>query len=241
MRRCNPQPKLAAVRRLPGVALLLAAAAAAVYASPALTTLLQYDRVAIASGQLWRLVTCHWTHWSVDHLLWDAVAFAFLAVLCERDGRRRLVVCLLVAAPVISIGLWWLEPQMLTYRGLSGVDSALFAMLAATIAREQIASRNWRWVAAVALVCAGFGAKVWYETATGATFFCDSVAGDFAPIPMAHVIGAVLGLLFAAAPRNGAQRRHSSTDDESHAATPCASSSAKRAARSPSLSCDRAH
>ncbi|MFH1528704.1 MAG: rhombosortase [Bacteroidota bacterium] len=126
MRWQDLQLNLAAVRRLPSVALLLAGAAAAIYANSDLTVWLQYDRAAIASGELWRLVTCHWTHWSVDHLLWDAVVFGFLAVLCERDGRLRLVACLLVAATLIPIGLWWSHPQMLTYRGLSGIDSALF-------------------------------------------------------------------------------------------------------------------
>ena len=43
--------------RLPGVSLLLAGAAVCLQCSPAALEWLQYDRAAIAGGELWRIVT----------------------------------------------------------------------------------------------------------------------------------------------------------------------------------------
>lgn len=37
--------------------------------------LLQYDRQAIADGQLWRVVTGHLVHIGLEHLAWDAAVF----------------------------------------------------------------------------------------------------------------------------------------------------------------------
>ena len=55
----------------PLVTLLLSAAVGAAWLLPSAATGLQYDRAALAAGQGWRIFTCHWTHFSLDHLLWD--------------------------------------------------------------------------------------------------------------------------------------------------------------------------
>ena len=47
------------------------------------------------------------------------------------------------AAFLIPLVLSIAEPQMSTYRGLSGIDSALFALLAALITRRAIMERDW--------------------------------------------------------------------------------------------------
>ena len=186
-----------AVRRFPGAALLLTVTAVAIHALPSLALWLQYDRTAMAAGQWWRLVTCHWTHWSWDHLLWDALVFAFLGALCERDGRGRFVICLITSAVMVPVAVWLACPYMVTYRGLSGVDSALFTLLVATIVKDKIAIRSWLWVVIALGISAAFGAKLIYEIVSGATFFSDSAAAGFVPVPVAHAVGAVIGLVCA--------------------------------------------
>ena len=195
MRWRNFTAKLAAVRRLPGAALLLTGVAVVIYATPAVTSALQYDRLAVASGQWWRLITGHWTHWSADHLWWDAVVFLFLSAICERAGRLRYLVCVFATALWISLALCWTQTNALTYRGLSGIDAALYVLLLGIIVREQLAVRGWTWIAVALLFFAGFVAKVGYEVVTGTTFFVDSTAGGFVPLPSAHAIGAAIGLL----------------------------------------------
>lgn len=195
MRTFAIQPDHPAARRLPGVALLLTVAAFAVYAAPPLSPWLQFSRPAIADGQWWRLFTCHWTHWSLDHLMWDALVFVVLGILCERISRARMVVCLVVSAAAIPSVVWWLNPGLENYRGLSGLDSALFTLLLVALARSAIAERRWCGVAISMVMLAMFGGKVIYETVTGATIFADHVAGGFEPVPLAHAVGAVAGLV----------------------------------------------
>jgi rhomboid family GlyGly-CTERM serine protease len=148
---------------------------------------LELDRAAVARGEVWRLLTGHWTHWTLDHLLWDSLAFLALAVFCEvRISRRRLLATVAGSALAVSAGVWFVLPEIARYRGLSGIDSALFMLLAVTILRETRSP-----LAAVAV--AAFLAKAAWEVSTGSTLFTEA-AGSFVPVPLAHLIGGAWGL-----------------------------------------------
>ena len=108
-------------RRFEGTALLLAVAAAIIHVRPPIAAILAYDRGGVAAGELWRIVTCHVTHYTLDHLLWDGIVFAVLGTLCLRDSPRRTWTALAAATPAIPATLWLLHPQLSTYRGLSGL------------------------------------------------------------------------------------------------------------------------
>ncbi len=45
---------------------------------PAAQAALEFDRHAVGAGQVWRLLTCHLTHWSWSHLAADLAAFVVL-------------------------------------------------------------------------------------------------------------------------------------------------------------------
>jgi rhomboid family GlyGly-CTERM serine protease len=162
---------------------------------------LQCDRAAIMAGQWYRLVTAHWTHWSGDHLLWDVLTFALLGYVCEKRNAAKFLATVFASAIVVSLANLALLPTMQTYRGFSGIDSALFALLAVSVARESLTPRRWR-VATVALsFLAAFVAKVAIEMFTGQTIFVDSAASGFSPVPMAHVVGATVGGVIALVPK----------------------------------------
>ncbi len=164
------------------------------YLSPELAGRLEYDRTAIAAGELWRLLTGHWTHWSGEHLFWDLLVFAVAAALWERLGRRRrLLACLLCSALAISLALWVLLPQVALYRGLSGLDCALVTALAAESIRRARARRRPGVALALACVLAGYLFKIAFELATGSTLFLDAAAAPAANVPLAHVVGGVCG------------------------------------------------
>ncbi len=185
--------RLSAVGRLPCVSLLLAGIAVCLQFSLTAMGWLQYDPAAIAAGEVWRIVTCHLTHWSFDHLFWDATALIILGVLCETAGRRPFLGCMAVSAVLIPLFIWVLMPEVDAYRGLSGIDSAVFALLAITILRENLAAQRFGWVAAIAVVLCGFSAKIGFEYLTGQTVFVDSMAAQMVPIPLAHVVGGLVG------------------------------------------------
>ncbi|MFQ5804118.1 MAG: rhombosortase [Candidatus Methylomirabilales bacterium] len=184
-----------AARRLPRASPLCAAAAVVVYALPSVTAKLQYDRLAIAAGEIWRMLSCHWTHASSDHLFWDVLTFLVLGTLCERMSRMRFCACVLASTVLIPVALWITIPHLETYRGLSGIDSALYVLLAVTLLKDEVHGRQWRWVMALSGVLLLFIGKVGYEVATGGTIFVDSRAAYMVPVPLAHCVGAAVGMI----------------------------------------------
>jgi rhomboid family GlyGly-CTERM serine protease len=185
-------------RELPLLAAALAIFALAAGLSPATASILEFDRVAIASGQFYRLLTGHLAHWSFDHLLWDVVMFATLGAFLERSSRWLLLAVLAAAAPAVSAAIWLLQPDMLVYRGLSGVDSALFAAALVILLIDAVRSGHKRLTAVVGLLALGFAAKVGFEMSTGITLFVDSQNAGFTPLPLAHAVGAASGGIAAA-------------------------------------------
>lgn len=189
----------AATGRLITVSLSLAVISIIVYLVPGAREWLQYDRSLIAAGEIWRIITCHWTHWTFDHLFWDAAALAVLGTLCERLDRYRFLICLLIAAIVIPATVWLFIPDMQTYRGLSGIDSALFTLFAIlTLKRPSIRQTSGGYAILLLLVL-GI-AKVIFELSTGMTLFVDGSENHFIPVPLAHLAGGLVGLAVAFLP-----------------------------------------
>jgi rhomboid family GlyGly-CTERM serine protease len=185
-------------RRLPGASLFLALPALLLLWAPRLAPFLAFDRGAVAAGEVWRLLTGHWVHWSLAHLLWDLAAFLGLATACELApscGRRRMLSAVALAAIAIPAVLWIALPRMPTYRGLSGLDSALFVLLVVTLLREDWHAGHRAWAAAEIAVLVLFLGKCLYEAATGEAFF--ATAGGFVPVPLAHLVGGLMGLAVA--------------------------------------------
>ena len=184
-----------AARRLPVASLLFVVLATALYALPGTAAWLQYDRTAILHGEVWRVLTGHLVHWSGDQLFWDGLALGFLGWLCEREEVASFLRCFVLSASLISLTLWFAAPEMATYRGLSGIDSALFALVAVRLGREAFLDRQWSKLTLIAIVAGGFALKLAYEFASGATLFVDSSAGGMTPMPLAHVVGALVGII----------------------------------------------
>ncbi len=177
------RPFLASIR----LTLLLAVAAVGAWLAPGVVPILQYDRAAVAHGEIYRLLTGHLTHWTPDHLLWDAVVFLLAGAACERGGRRRYAGLLAASAAGVSAAVWVGLPAMQLYRGLSGIDTALVAFVVITRLRVP-------WAAAgIGLI----GAKVLCEAASGGALFVDAAA--FTPVPLAHAAGLAAGVAFGAA------------------------------------------
>ncbi len=158
-----------------------------------LSHILQYDRAAIEGGQLWLIVTGHLSHWSLDNLVWDLLVFMVLGVMAERRSRRGFVFCLTFSVLVISSILWFWQQDMDCYRGLSGLDSALFGFVAFLMIRERIQSREYRSAGFILVAGVAFLMKIVYETFMLQAVFSSS-AGLFVPVPLAHLSGGLIGI-----------------------------------------------
>jgi rhomboid family GlyGly-CTERM serine protease len=183
--------------RLPCVTLLLAALALLVHAAPTLAGRLEWTD---APGGAWRSLTCHWTHFSGPHLLWSTAAFVVLGGVAELRSRARMVACVVAAAAAIGAAVHSGLIDLAAYRGLSGIDSALFVLVAVD---ELITSRRTADRATAAWAIAGLvllTGKTAFEMRTGGTLFADVTSLGVTPVPAAHAVGGVVGLIVAVVP-----------------------------------------
>lgn len=197
---------LFAMKHIPWCTLSFAALAVAVHGSPELTNGWQFDRAAIASGESWRFLTAHLTHFGVDHLRWDVLAFVVLGTIAEWISRARFLATVASAGVLITLGVGLAQPQFLTYRGLSGIDSALFGYVVARLIAYGRRARDPVQLALGAVALGGFGLKCAFELATGSTLFVDT-GGAFAPVPLAHLLGLACGVIFSGCRNTGGRAR----------------------------------
>lgn len=180
------------LRNFPILTVVLSFVALAVGAIPGADAALQFDRSAIVAHEWWRGMAGHWTHWNADHLVWDLMVFAVFGALLERRSRRAFSAVIAGAALSISAALWFAAPQFQFYRGLSGIDSALFAAFFALLLREAWRERSLLQAAVPAFALLGFVGKSAYELATGGMLFV-APNGAFTAVPLAHLVGAAVG------------------------------------------------
>lgn len=143
---------------------------------------MELNRQAVAEGQLWRLWTGQFCHWSALHLVGNLVAVAAIGVIAGRPIMRWLAL-LPLAAPMLSLFLLAAAPAITPYRGLSG----MVALLVVGAAVE--GSTVGRWLAATYL------AKLGFDAITGSPSAL--LPDDIAVAWPAHLGGLLLG--FAAA------------------------------------------
>jgi rhomboid family GlyGly-CTERM serine protease len=173
--------------------LLTAGAVVAFALGPSLVASLEYDRPAVTAGQVWRLATCQWTHWSLDHLVWDGAVFLAIGAACEMKRRRHLLATVALSAIGVPIAVHCLAPGIMTFRGLSGVDSALFGLAATLLFSAGVRQRNSALAATAAFGAMLFAAKTAYELATPAALFVDGSGAGFSTVPLAHLVGFLIG------------------------------------------------
>ncbi len=87
-----------------------------------------YDRYALGVGEIWRAVTAHLVHLSLPHLLLNLLG---LFLICEFQWGglpiRHGIGLLVFSAVLIDFCLWWLQPELVWYVGMSGILHGLWA------------------------------------------------------------------------------------------------------------------
>lgn len=150
---------------------------------------LRYERVAIEQHEFWRLVTAHFVHLDVAHALLNVAGLGLLWALFFGDYQpMRWLVILGGSLVAIDAALWFLEPQLGWYVGLSGVLHGI--MSGGTWAHWR--RGDWdRWILIAFLV-----AKLVWEQTQGALPL-SGLDGRMSVVVDAHLFGALGGLLTA--------------------------------------------
>lgn len=183
--------------KLPCLTLATAALAVAIFVLPGAGESLGWDRNAGGLISWVTALTAHLTHWDLSHLFFDLLAWIVLGSMVEMHARRLWIWTIGLSAPLVSLFVLLAAPDVTIYRGLSGLDSALFiaaALMIHTRARQQ-GDPGMKWIA-VGCVLALL-AKIAWEWSTGSPVFARG--GNFTAVPQAHLAGAMAGLTAAIA------------------------------------------
>ncbi len=151
---------------------------------------LRFERGAIASGEIWRLLTGHLVHLGVSHYVLNAAGLVLVWFLVGRKFARSHWLWIMAGSvAAIDLGMWILSPELQWYVGLSGL---LHGMLAAGIVS------GWRERRAEALILSVVVAgKLAFEQLVGPLPGSESTSGG-AVIVDAHLYGVIGAVLVAA-------------------------------------------
>ncbi|MEM9384960.1 MAG: rhombosortase [Pseudomonadota bacterium] len=149
--------------------------------------LLRYERdLPLLIAQPWRLLSAHLVHMNGAHLLLDGVAFALIWLLFAGNlPVRAWWAAFLGGCLAIDAGLYYWQPQVGWYVGLSGVEHGLF-----------VAGATWMALARMpgaALMLGGLAAKLAWEVSIGPMPWSTS-ASRGPVIEVAHLYGTAGGL-----------------------------------------------
>lgn len=182
------------ISRAPLVTLVGTLFALVVFRFPSLASALELQRGVAQSTELWRFLTAHFVHFDEKHMAVDVLTFALLGSACEWFDARRARWTLGIAAISISLSVLWFAPQLNSYRGLSGIDAALFTFLGAELWRRHRESNDASFGAVLRLLpLLLFLLKVISEVVTGSALFV--VSSAYESVPIAHLVGGLTGLV----------------------------------------------
>lgn len=145
-----------------------------------------YNRTAISHGELWRLVSGHFVHCDLSHLVWNSAALSILGGMLEQRLGRKLVGVVAVSCLGVSFWLWQGKSDLLYYCGLSGMLNGLLAILLAILWKET--KSRIPVIIAVAVVT-----KVIVELVSGVSLFTEL---RWSGVPSAHGAGLTAGVVY---------------------------------------------
>lgn len=186
-----PRGSLLSLRRLwPMLVIVLPCVLLAIVGNPA-RSILEYDRLAILNGQIWRIFTGNWVHLGWGHLAEDMAGYILLWLLFEQELPAWRCPGLVVFGSLgVGLGLLLGDPQLRWYVGVSGALNTLWIAGAMWL----MVRRDWLgWVLALFLVL-----KLIYEQMLGPLPWSVTTTGG--PVVVdAHLWGALSGAILGAA------------------------------------------
>jgi rhomboid family GlyGly-CTERM serine protease len=148
----------------------------------------RYERMAIAAGEWWRLVTAHFVHIDLEHTLLNIMGLVLMWAIFARDLRpRQWLIVTTVVLLTIDAGLWFHNPDIGWYVGASGLLHGFMA--AGTWVHLRRGDLDG-WILVVFIVL-----KLGYEQWHGQLPFAES---GMPVVVNAHLYGALGGFLTAA-------------------------------------------
>jgi rhomboid family GlyGly-CTERM serine protease len=153
-----------------------------------LTELWRFDREFIARGQVWLLLSGNLAHLNWNHLLLNIAGLILVAVFFSAYMPVAAWLTLsLWSALLVGLGLYYFNPQLFWYVGLSGMLHGLFVVGAWYESRHFSVSG----LVLLALITL----KLLWEQWSGALPGSEAMAGGRVVVD-AHLYGAIAGVVF---------------------------------------------
>ena len=171
------------------VTLLISALAIIIYCFPGLSGLFIYDRQAILSGELWRLFTAPFVHFSGSHIFWNVLVFsvAGFAVSAAKFPCFWIVCGLSISLPGHVFLLTM--PDMACYGGFSGPATGAAAYFClCSLFRTGREKGIWALILFIMII------KIFIESALGESIFAQAEEVPFRVIPGAHIAGYLVAI-----------------------------------------------
>jgi len=152
-----------------------------------LSDILQYDSKAIAEGEWWRIITAHIVHLGWSHLWLNLAGLALIFLFFANCVPIRFWwISFFICAIGISVLVYFFNPEVRWYVGLSGILHGLFVIAGIM----DIRVRKWEGI----FFSSAILAKVIYEQIAGPLPGSEEAAGG--PVLVdAHFYGAIIGLV----------------------------------------------
>lgn len=132
--------------------LLTAGLALVIQLNPAWREVLIYERTAAGGGEVWRWWTGHLVHFGWPHFLVDTGLLLLIGWTLGRQFPHASALGLVLQPVLITAVIYWFDPAMTRYAGLSAVNLGLLLLLA--MRGWQGNPRDWLWPAIVVLYVA---------------------------------------------------------------------------------------
>jgi rhomboid family GlyGly-CTERM serine protease len=149
-------------------------------------------RTGIGAGEVWRLWTGHWVHFSGSHLGWNLGVMVLAGVGLESRRPGSLSRYTVIVAPLISVSLLIGQPAMSRFGGLSGLATGVVVLLG--LALMDNAGRDRRLGLGLLLLVA---VKLGHDLLEPAALFSRFATPGIRPLALAHLVGAGLAVFFA--------------------------------------------
>jgi rhomboid family GlyGly-CTERM serine protease len=152
--------------------------------------ILKYDRLAIADGEYWRLLSGHFSHLGPEHLLLNIAGLVLVWLLVGRQYTTpQWTFVTVFSLVIITLGFWYVDPNLIWYVGLSGLLHGLLVAGAIHGIKSQTVES--------AIMLVAVASKLIYEQFVGPLPGSEATAGG-AVITNAHLYGAIGGAMAAA-------------------------------------------
>lgn len=162
-------------------------------AGDAARTALRYERMPIAAGEWWRLITAHFVHIDLEHTLLNLMGVVLMWAIFARDlSPKQWLIVTTVVVLTIDAGLWFRDRSVDWYVGASG---ALHGFMAAGTYVHVRRGDLDGWILVIFIVL-----KLGYEQLHGVLPFAES---GMPVVLNAHLYGAIGGVLAAACLKPG--------------------------------------